>query len=52
MNLQCRLDEGFVSGGSETDLGERSTHACNCAAMNDAQTVLGHDRISRTNLDE
>lgn len=52
MSLQGRLGQGFVSGGGGTDLGEGSTHARNCAAMKDAQTVLGHDRISRTNLDE
>ena len=38
----------LVGGGCGKDPGEGDTHACNYATIEDADTLLGYDRTSRT----
>ena len=52
MNLQGRLVFRVVSGGYKEGKGERGTHARNCSAMEDTQTVLRGDRISRIDRED
>lgn len=52
MSLQGRLAHEAVSGSYGEEVGRGSTHACNCTAMEDAETVLTGASVSGGGLEE